>query len=85
MSASFYSLKALQQRVNDLINEQGENAPVAYWIYTSEDIVTFNDDGEEEYQPASVCETVLSNIQDVDYIHTVITDCIEDQLSQVAQ
>ena len=85
MSAQFYTLKALQARVNDLIDQQGEDAPAAYWIYTSEDVFTIDDNGDEEYQPTSVCQDVLSDLQDVDYIHTVIVDCIEDSLKSNAQ
>ena len=75
----------LQQRVNDLIDQQGPDAPAAYWIYTNEDIFTIDDNGDEEYQPLSVCEEVLSDVQDVDYIHTVIVDAIEDSLKEKAQ
>ena len=83
--ASFnYTLKSLQQRVNDLIDQQGPDAPAAYWIYTNEDIFTIDDNGDEEYQPINVCEEVLSDIQDIDYIHTVIVDAIEDSLREYA-
>lgn len=85
MSAQFYTLKALQARVNDLIDQQGEDAPVAWWIYTAEDVFTIDDNGDEEYQPTTVCQEVLSDLQDVDYIHTVIVDCIEDSLKSNAQ
>ena len=85
MAAFSYNLKALQARVNDLIDEQGEDAPVAWWIYTAEDVFTIDDNGDEEYQPTSVCEEVLSDLQDIDYIHTVIVDCIEDSLKSNAQ
>lgn len=80
MASFTFTLKSLQQRVNDLIEQQGPDAPAAYWIYTNEDIFTIDDDGEEQYQPLDVCEDVLSDIQDVDYIHTVIVDAIEDSL-----
>ena len=85
MASFSYTLKSLQQRVNDLIDQQGPDAPAAYWIYTNEDIFTIDDNGDEEYQPISVCEEVLSDIQDVDYIHTVIVDAIEDSLKEKAQ
>jgi len=85
MASFSYNLKALQARVNDLIEQQGPDAPCAYWIYTNEDIFTIDEEGNEEYQPIDVCEEVLSDIQDVDYIHTVIVDSIEDSLKENAK
>lgn len=85
MASFSYTLKSLQQRVNTLIDQQGPDAPAAYWIYTNEDIFTIDDNGDEEYQPIDVCEEVLSDIQDVDYIHTVIVDAIEDSLKDKAK
>jgi len=83
MSTQFYTLKQLKERVNSLIEQQGENAPVAWWIYTNEDVFTFDEEGNEQYEPIEVCEKVLSGLQDYDYIHTVIVDAIEDELNEV--
>tara|TARA_S200002703_G_scaffold64608_1_gene55884 strand:- start:125 stop:382 length:258 start_codon:yes stop_codon:yes gene_type:complete len=85
MSAQFFTLSQLQNRVNSLIEQQGPDAPCAYWIYTNEDIFTIDDNGDEQYQPLNVCEQVLSDVQDVDYIHTVIVDSIEDSLKDIEQ
>ena len=41
-----YTLKQLQQRVNNLIEEQGEDAYCGAWIYTKEDCFMTKDDGE---------------------------------------
>ena len=82
MSAQFYSLKALQARVNRLIEEQGEDAPCAGWIYTSEDVCTFDDNGDEVYYDDEKTADVLINLQDYDHIHTAIADSIEEELRQ---
>lgn len=82
MSAQFYSLKALQSRVQSLIEQQGEDAPCAGWIYTSEDVIKWDDEGNEVYQPKEVCETVLVNLQDYDHIHTAIADSIDTELGE---
>jgi hypothetical protein len=82
MSAQFYSLKALKARVESLIEEQGEDAPCAGWIYTSEDVVTYDENGDEVYQPKEVCENVLINLQDYDYIYQSIVDAIDTELSE---
>ena len=39
-----YTLKELQQRVNNLIKEQGEDAHCAAWIYTAEDCMIRDED-----------------------------------------
>ena len=83
MSTQFYTLKKLKERVNSLIEQQGEDSPVAWWIYTNEDVFTIDEEGNEQYEPIEVCEKVLSGLQDYDYIHTVIFDAIVDELDEV--
>ncbi len=44
-----YTLKQLQDRVNKLIEQQGEDAQCAAWIYTKEDIHMKDENGEFDY------------------------------------
>ena len=80
MSSPFYSLKALKARVESLIEAQGEDSQCAAWIYTSEDVVKYDDEGDEVQQPQSICDSVLCNLQDYDNIHTTIVDAIETEI-----
>ena len=80
MSSQFYSLKALRARVDNLIEQQGEDAPAAGWIYTSEDVVKYDEEGDEVYQSDEVCQSVLINLQDYDSIHQSIVDAIETEM-----
>jgi len=80
MSSQFYSLKALKARVENLIEQQGEDAPAAGWIYTAEDVVKYDDEGDEVQQPKEVCQSVLINLQDYDSIHQSIVDAIETEM-----
>lgn len=82
MSAQFYSLKAFKARVENLIEQQGEDAPAAGWIYTSEDVIKYDDNGDEVYQSDEVCQDVLTNLQDYDHIHTAIVDAIDNELGE---
>ena len=82
MANQFYSLKALKARVENLIEQQGEDAPAAGWIYTSEDVVKYDDNGDEVQQSKEVCEDVLINLQDYDNIHTTIVDAIDAELGE---
>ena len=83
MANQFYSLKALKARVENLIEQQGEDAPCAGWIYTSEDVVKYDDDGDEVRQPKEVCEDVLVNLQDYDFIYQAIVDAIDTELREI--
>ena len=83
MANQFYSLKALKARVENLIEQQGEDAPAAAWIYTAEDVVKYDDEGDEVQQPKEVCEDVLVNLQDYDHIHTAIADAIDHELEAI--
>ena len=80
MSAQFYSLKALKSRVDSLIEQQGEDAPCAGWIYTSEDVCSYDDNGDEVFYDDEKTADVLTNLQDYDHIHTAIVDSIEEEL-----
>jgi hypothetical protein len=83
MANQFYSLKAFKARVENLIEQQGEDAPCAGWIYTSEDVLKYDDNGDEVYQSDEVCQDVLTNLQDYDHIHSAIVDAIDHELGEV--
>jgi len=76
------TLSQLKQRIDKLIEKQGEESPCAAFIYTKEDIVQFDDDGNEvEIEDNKIIEDVLYNVQDSDWIYDSINDTIDDQLS----
>ena len=76
------TLSQLRQRIDQLIEYQGEESPVAAFIYTKEDVIQYDDDfNEVEIEDDRIIEDVLSNVEDTDYIYTVIHDVIEDELS----
>lgn len=78
-----FTLEDLQQRVESLIELYGKDAPMAAWIYTSNDVVKYDDDGNEVLQSPEVCDQVLVNLQDYDNIYSTIVDAIESELAQV--
>ena len=80
MTPQFHSLKALRARVDALIEQQGEDAPMAAWIYTSEDVCKYDEDGDDIQQPQEVCASVLLNIQECDWIYASIADAIDSEL-----
>jgi hypothetical protein len=74
------TLAQLKKSVDQMIANQGPDAPAAWWIYTNEDVYLFDNDGDEIYQEQEVCEKVLGNLHNYDHIYTMIQDAIEDEL-----
>ena len=87
-----YTLKQLQKRVNKLIENQGEDAPCAAWIYTAEDC-TIPDENDEPTYPCDkhpeLAERIFDDVGNIDYIYSVIQECVdevtEEQFMQLQQ
>ena len=77
-----YTLKELQQRVNNLIEQQGENAHCAAWIYTKEDCHLKDEDGEIDYdnvvEDPEVIERIFDDVGNIDYIYQVIQESVDE-------
>ena len=77
-----YTLKELQQRVNQLIENQGEDAHCAAWIYTKNDCHLKDEDGEFDYQQnvedSELAERIFNDVGNIDYIYTVIQECVDE-------
>ena len=77
-----YTLKQLQERVNKLIEVQGEDAHCAAWIYTKEDCYVRDLDGEINYDlnvdEPEVVERIFNDVGNIDYIYTVIQECVDE-------
>jgi len=76
-----YTLKQLQDRVNNLIKEQGEDAHCAAWIYTKEDCYIEDNDGNPDYVALNnpeLAERIFDDVGNIDYIYTVIQECVDE-------
>ena len=77
-----YTLKQLQERVNALIEQQGEDAHCAAWIYTKEDCHLKDEDGEFDYdnvvEDPEVVERIFDDVGNIDYIYQVIQECVDE-------
>ena len=88
-----YTLKQLQERVNKLVEQQGEDAQCAAWIYTKNDCHLKDEDGEVDYQnnveDPEVLERIFDDVGNIDYIYQVIQEAVdevvEEQLVQYQQ
>ena len=88
-----YTLKELQERVNQMIEQQGEDAHCAAWIYTKHDCHLKDEDGEIDYnnnvEDAEVLQRIFYQVGESDYIYQTIQDEVdeatEEQLMQYQQ
>ena len=81
-----YTLKQLQERVNQLIENQGENAHCAAWIYTKEDCHLKDENGEFDYdhvvETPRVLESIFDEVGNIDYIYQVIQECVDEVVEE---
>ena len=77
-----YTLKELQQRVNKLIEQQGEDAQCGAWIYTKEDCHLKDEDGNIDWdanvEDPEVIERIFDDVGQIDYIYEVIQECVDE-------
>ena len=76
-----YTLKQLQDKVSQLIEQQGEDAYCGAWIYTAENCVMYDENDEPQY-PAhtnrELSERIFNDVGNIDYIYTVIQECVDE-------
>ena len=81
-----YTLKQLQQRVNKLIENQGEDADCAAWIYTKEDCHLKDENGEFDYdnvvEDPALIERIFLDVGNVDYIYQVIQETLDEVVEE---
>ena len=77
-----YTLGQLQENVNRLIEQQGEDAHCAAWIYTAEDCTIEDVDAQTiDYvavENPELSERIFNEIGNIDHIYTVIQECVDE-------
>ena len=77
-----YTLGQLQENVNRLIEQQGEDAHCAAWIYTAEDCTIEDVDAQTIDYVAldnpELSERIFNEIGNIDHIYTVIQECVDE-------
>ena len=81
-----YTLKQLQDRVNSMIKEQGEDAECAAWIYTKNDCHLTDETGEFDYdnnvEDPKVLERIFDDVGNIDYIYQVIQESVDEAVAE---
>ena len=77
-----YTLKQLQDKVSRMIEEQGEDAECAVWIYTKNDCHLKDEDGNFDYNnnvedPALIAR-IFDDVGNNDYIYQVIQESVDE-------
>jgi len=84
-----YTLKQLKDRVNKLIEQQGEDADCGAWIYTKEDCHLKDENGEFDYgnvvEDPEVLERIFDDVGNSDYIYQIIQECVDDAVQEQLQ
>ena len=77
------TLTQLKQRIDQLIETQGEESPVAAFIFTKEDVVQYDDEGDEvEIEDDKVIKDILYKVQGSDSINDTVNDIIDEEVSK---
>ena len=80
----YHTLSKLKDQVNQLIEQQGENATCASFIYTKEDVFYFEDVSNNElYLSQDDSDQVLFEVGNTDDIYTQIGELIDDEVGRI--
>ena len=81
-----YTLKQLQDRVNSMIKEQGEDAECAAWIYTKNDCHLTDEDGNIDYdnnvEDTELVRRIFDDVGNIDYIYQVIQESVDEAVEE---
>lgn len=81
----YRSLSDLRDSVNRLIEQQGEDAPCAAFIFTKEDVsdcTEFLDDPISSENMGDFVDAVLTDVGDSDYIYDKINEVLDDSVKE---
>ena len=80
-----YTLGQLQERIAKMIELQGENASCAAWVYTAEDCMVYDENGDAEYpcdKHPELAERILSRVGEVDFIYQTIQETVDEETEE---
>jgi len=79
----FRTLSELRDSINAMIDAQGEDAPVAAFVFTKEDVFEYNEDNnQEEYFSTLFTQDVLADVGGSSYIYEQVGEFIDDSIRQ---
>ncbi len=76
----FRTLSELRDSINQLIEQQGEDAGCAAFVYTGEDVFEFDSNDKEVRFSKVLTEDVLCDVGGSSYIYEQIGEMIDDYI-----
>lgn len=77
----FRTLSELRDSINQLIEQQGEDAGCAAFVYTQEDVFEFDANDKEVRFSKELTEDVLCDVGGSSYVYEQIGEMIDDYIS----
>lgn len=77
-----YTLSELKRSIEEKIERYGNDEPVASFIFTKEDVTSFDNDGNEVFHPSEVIKYVLEELGENDWIYEQIFSVIGDNIKE---
>ena len=77
----FRTLSELRVSINQLIEQQGENAGCAAFVFTQHDVFEYNEeDNQDQYFPTLFTQDVLADVGGSSYIYEQVGEMIDDSI-----
>ena len=77
----YRTLSNLRDSVNRLIEQQGEDAPVAAFVFTQHDVFEFNEEtNQDDYFSTLFTQDVLCDVGGCSYIYEQVGEVIDDAI-----
>ena len=86
------TLSELRDRVNCLIEQQGEDAPCAAFVFTKDDVCVLEFEDDQEYhleveqleeECPGIADTVLTELAGSDHIYQQCNEILDDEIRRV--
>ena len=83
----YRTLGDLKTAIENLIEQQSPDSPVAAFIFTKEDVFYYTKEDEyfeeEHHLDSDDTNTVLENVGDSDYVYGQVAEMIEDEVKRI--
>ena len=77
----YRTLSELRDSINQLIEQQGENAGCAAFVFTQHDVFEYNEeDNQDQYFPTLFTQDVLADVGGSSYIYEQVGEMIDDSI-----
>ncbi len=77
----YRTLSELRDTINQMIDEQGENAPCAAFVFTKNDVFEYDEEtNQENCLPRLITEDVLCDVGGSSYIYEQVGEMIDDAI-----